>query len=125
MKIKAIYFSLVLVITSLFSSCFFYGKTKVYDNVVGINKDISDTVNVMIIHGIGIKYPYYVDDLIRNMCAGLGIHNIDVTKKNKIEPRFKNKLQPKVNKGMIYYLQGFSDTDKKTYRFFIIHWSPI
>ena len=69
---------LLVVCSCIFSSCFFYGKTKVYDTIEGINSDAaSDSlVNCMIIHGIGIKDSNYADLLIANLCNELKVDGI-------------------------------------------------
>ena len=53
-----------LLVSCTCSSCFFYGKTLVYDDFEGIEKDSSAIVNILIIHGIGLKPVNYADDLL-------------------------------------------------------------
>jgi hypothetical protein len=125
MKIITLKIAVLFLIMCFFSSCFFYGKTRVYDTVYGLDKDTSDTVNVMIIHGIGKKEVNYADQLISNICRELEIHDLSPNKKIRIPNNFKSDLTLKADSGNIYYLRGFSKKTNSTFRFFIIHWSPI
>ncbi len=118
---------LLVVCSCIFSSCFFYGKTKVYDTIEGINSDAaSDSlVNCMIIHGIGIKDSNYADLLIANLCNELKVDGIQLNHKVKIRNNFNSSLNLKADSGCIYFLEGKARNTAKRYRFFVIHWSPI
>lgn len=115
----------ILGLMCLLYSCFFTGKVKVYEKVKGLNHDLSDTVNILIIHGIGYKAPYYADKLIINICNEMNISGFDIAKKKKIEPKFQSNLNPEFNKGAIYFFELNSNFKKQVVRFYVIHWSPL